>query len=44
MILVDDVIYEGRTIRAALNAVSEYGRPNNILLAVLIDQIGRAHV
>lgn len=38
VILVDDVIYEGRTIRAALNAVSEYGRPNNILLAVLIDR------
>ena len=38
VILIDDVIYEGRTIRAALNAVSEYGRPNNILLAVLIDR------
>ena len=38
VILVDDVIYEGRTIRAALNAVSEYGRPNNILLAVLVDR------
>jgi pyrimidine operon attenuation protein / uracil phosphoribosyltransferase len=38
IILVDDVIYEGRTIRAALNAVSEYGRPNNMLLAVLIDR------
>ncbi len=38
VVLVDDVIYEGRTIRAALNAISEYGRPNNILLAVLIDR------
>jgi pyrimidine operon attenuation protein / uracil phosphoribosyltransferase len=38
VILVDDVIYEGRTIRAALNAVNEYGRPNNILFAVLIDR------
>jgi pyrimidine operon attenuation protein / uracil phosphoribosyltransferase len=38
VILVDDVIFEGRTIRAALNAVSEYGRPNNILFAVLIDR------
>jgi pyrimidine operon attenuation protein/uracil phosphoribosyltransferase len=37
-ILVDDVIYKGRTIRAALNAVSEYGRPDRILLAVLIDR------
>jgi pyrimidine operon attenuation protein / uracil phosphoribosyltransferase len=38
VILVDDVIYEGRTIRAALNAVTEYGRPQHILLAVLIDR------
>jgi pyrimidine operon attenuation protein / uracil phosphoribosyltransferase len=37
-ILVDDVIYQGRTIRAALNAVTEYGRPTHILLAVLIDR------
>jgi pyrimidine operon attenuation protein / uracil phosphoribosyltransferase len=37
-ILVDDVIYQGRTIRAALNAVNEYGRPKHILLAVLIDR------
>jgi pyrimidine operon attenuation protein / uracil phosphoribosyltransferase len=38
VILVDDVIYQGRTIRAALNAVNEYGRPTHILLAVLIDR------
>ncbi len=38
VILVDDVIYEGRTIRAALNAVNEYGRAKDILLAVLIDR------
>ncbi len=38
VILVDDVIYEGRTIRAALNAVNEYGRPKQILLAVSIDR------
>ncbi len=38
VILVDDVIYEGRTIRAAMNAVNEYGRPKYILLAVLIDR------
>lgn len=37
-ILVDDVIYQGRTIRASLNAVNEYGRPKHILLAVLIDR------
>ncbi len=38
VILVDDVIYQGRTIRAALNAIAEYGRPKHILLAVLIDR------
>jgi pyrimidine operon attenuation protein / uracil phosphoribosyltransferase len=38
VILVDDVIFQGRTIRAALNAVNEYGRPKDILLAVLIDR------
>lgn len=38
VVLVDDVIYSGRTIRAALNAVLEYGRPNSIQLAVLIDR------
>jgi pyrimidine operon attenuation protein / uracil phosphoribosyltransferase len=38
VILIDDVIYKGRTIRAALNATIEYGRPDNILLAVLIDR------
>jgi pyrimidine operon attenuation protein / uracil phosphoribosyltransferase len=38
VILVDDVIFQGRTIRAALNAVNEYGRPDRILLAVLIDR------
>lgn len=38
VILVDDVIYSGRTIRAALNAVNEYGRPDAIWLAVLVDR------
>jgi pyrimidine operon attenuation protein / uracil phosphoribosyltransferase len=38
VILVDDVIYQGRTIRAALNAVNEYGRPKHILLVVLVDR------
>ena len=38
VVLVDDVIYKGRTIRAALNAVTEYGRPTIIRLAVLIDR------
>ena len=38
IILVDDVIYKGRTIRAALNAVTEYGRPEKIRLLVLVDR------
>jgi len=38
IVLVDDVIYKGRTIRAALNAVNDYGRPAAIWLAVLVDR------
>jgi pyrimidine operon attenuation protein / uracil phosphoribosyltransferase len=38
VVLVDDVIYKGRTTRAALNAVNEYGRPEKIWLAVLVDR------
>ena len=38
VVLVDDVIYKGRTIRAALNAVTEYGRPQVIRFAVLVDR------
>ncbi|MFQ4140926.1 bifunctional pyr operon transcriptional regulator/uracil phosphoribosyltransferase PyrR [Chlorogloeopsis sp. ULAP02] len=38
VVLVDDVIYKGRTVRAALNAVNEYGRPEVIRLAVLVDR------
>lgn len=38
VVFVDDVIYSGRTIRAALNAVIEYGRPDVIQLAVLVDR------
>ena len=38
VVLVDDVIYKGRTIRAALNAVTEYGRPEAIRLLVLVDR------
>ena len=41
MILVDDVIYTGRTIRAALDAVMDFGRPSSIQLAVLVDRGGR---
>jgi len=38
IILVDDVIYSGRTIRAALNAVAEYGRPEIVKLLALVDR------
>ena len=38
VILVDDVLFTGRTIRAALNAINDFGRPANIQLAVLIDR------
>lgn len=38
MILVDDVLFSGRTIRAALNAINELGRPSQIQLAVLVDR------
>jgi pyrimidine operon attenuation protein/uracil phosphoribosyltransferase len=39
--LVDDVLYTGRTIRAALDELSALGRPARIILAVLIDRGGR---
>lgn len=38
VILVDDVLYTGRTVRAALDAIVEQGRPKNVELAVLIDR------
>ncbi len=38
VILVDDVVYSGRTIRAALNAITDYGRPEMINLLVLVDR------
>jgi pyrimidine operon attenuation protein/uracil phosphoribosyltransferase len=38
VILVDDVLYTGRTVRAALNELSDFGRPKRIQLAVLIDR------
>ncbi|MDH5543959.1 MAG: bifunctional pyr operon transcriptional regulator/uracil phosphoribosyltransferase PyrR [Gammaproteobacteria bacterium] len=41
IILVDDVLYTGRTIRAALNEIFDYGRPNSVKLAVLVDRGGR---
>ena len=41
VIVVDDVLYTGRTIRAAMNELFDYGRPARIVLAVLIDRGGR---
>lgn len=38
IILIDDVLYTGRTIRAALNEIFDYGRPESVLLAVLVDR------
>lgn len=38
VILVDDVLYSGRTIRAALDAIGEIGRPRSVQLAVLVDR------
>lgn len=38
VVLIDDVIYTGRTVRAALDAMSENGRPRKVQLAVLIDR------
>jgi pyrimidine operon attenuation protein/uracil phosphoribosyltransferase len=41
LILVDDVIFTGRTIRAAMDAIMDYGRPTSIQLAALVDRGGR---
>jgi len=41
MILVDDVLFTGRTVRAALHALSDYGRPSVIRLLTLVDRGGR---
>jgi len=41
LILVDDVLYTGRTIRAALNEIFDYGRPGRVQLAALVDRGGR---
>jgi pyrimidine operon attenuation protein / uracil phosphoribosyltransferase len=38
VVLVDDVLYTGRTIRAAMDAIMDYGRPSCIQLAVLVDR------
>ncbi len=41
IILIDDVFYTGRTIRAAMNELFDYGRPASIALAVLVNRGGR---
>ncbi len=41
VVLVDDVLYTGRTIRAVLNELYDFGRPASVRLAVLVDRGGR---
>ncbi len=41
VVIVDDVLYTGRTVRAALDELADFGRPKRISLAVLIDRGGR---
>jgi pyrimidine operon attenuation protein / uracil phosphoribosyltransferase len=41
VVVVDDVVYTGRTIRAAIDALMDYGRPRRIELAALVDRGGR---
>jgi pyrimidine operon attenuation protein/uracil phosphoribosyltransferase len=41
IILIDDVFYTGRTIRAALNEIFDYGRPHQVVLAALIERNGK---
>ena len=41
IIILDDVLYTGRTIRAVINELFDYGRPANVKLAVLVDRGGR---
>lgn len=41
IILVDDVLFSGRTIRAALEALIDHGRPDSVQLAILVDRGGR---
>lgn len=38
VVLVDDVLFSGRTVRAALDALADHGRPNTVRLAVLVDR------
>lgn len=40
VVLVDDVLYSGRTVRAALNEIFDYGRPSRVILVVLVEREG----
>ena len=44
VVLIDDVLYTGRTVRAALDAMLDFGRPSSVELLVLIDRRLRRHV
>ena len=44
MILVDDVLFTGRTVRAALDAINTFGRPAKVELLVLIDRLYSRHI
>jgi pyrimidine operon attenuation protein/uracil phosphoribosyltransferase len=41
VVIVDDVLYTGRTVRAAMDELADFGRPSRIALAVLVDRGGR---
>lgn len=41
LLLIDDILYSGRTVRAALNELFDYGRPASVTLAVLVSRNGR---
>ena len=41
VVLIDDVLHTGRTTRAAMNVIFDYGRPSSIVLAVLVERNGR---
>jgi pyrimidine operon attenuation protein / uracil phosphoribosyltransferase len=41
VVIVDDVLYTGRTVRAALDELADFGRPSRVSLAVLVDRGGR---
>jgi pyrimidine operon attenuation protein/uracil phosphoribosyltransferase len=44
VVLIDDVLYSGRTVQAALNALGHYGRPREVSLLVLVDRRFNRHL